>query len=71
MRAFELAHRLFQKGIDVHPVVVPAVPEGEARLRFFITVKGDRRRRRGQASGSSGGVADLSYPGAFGVCQGP
>nr|VFJ66403.1 MAG: 8-amino-7-oxononanoate synthase [Candidatus Kentron sp. FM]VFJ66486.1 MAG: 8-amino-7-oxononanoate synthase [Candidatus Kentron sp. FM]VFK16281.1 MAG: 8-amino-7-oxononanoate synthase [Candidatus Kentron sp. FM] len=37
MGAFELAHRLFQNGINVHPVVAPAVPEGEARLRFFIT----------------------------------
>nr|VFK60339.1 MAG: 8-amino-7-oxononanoate synthase [Candidatus Kentron sp. UNK]VFK69214.1 MAG: 8-amino-7-oxononanoate synthase [Candidatus Kentron sp. UNK] len=37
MRAFELAHRLFQNGINVHPVVAPAVPEGDARLRFFIT----------------------------------
>nr|VFK20020.1 MAG: 8-amino-7-oxononanoate synthase [Candidatus Kentron sp. LFY] len=37
MRAFELAHRLFQKGISVHPIVSPAVSEGDARLRFFIT----------------------------------
>ena len=28
MRAFELAHRLFQKGVNVHPVVAPAVLEG-------------------------------------------
>ena len=48
MRVFELAHRLFQNGINVHPVVAPAVPEGEARLRFFITVEHGRSRIQGR-----------------------
>nr|VFK57333.1 MAG: 8-amino-7-oxononanoate synthase [Candidatus Kentron sp. TUN]VFK65620.1 MAG: 8-amino-7-oxononanoate synthase [Candidatus Kentron sp. TUN] len=36
-RAIKLSHRLFKNGIDVHPIMSPHVPEGEARLRFFIT----------------------------------
>nr|VFK16739.1 MAG: 8-amino-7-oxononanoate synthase [Candidatus Kentron sp. LPFa] len=36
-RAIKLSHRLFENGIDVHPIMSPSVPEDEARLRFFIT----------------------------------
>ncbi|BBM86385.1 type I polyketide synthase [Candidatus Uabimicrobium amorphum] len=32
-----LANQLFLAGINVHPILAPAVPEDEARLRFFIT----------------------------------
>jgi 8-amino-7-oxononanoate synthase len=31
------AFRLFQDGVCVHPLVYPAVPKQQARLRFFIT----------------------------------
>ncbi|WP_024834409.1 aminotransferase class I/II-fold pyridoxal phosphate-dependent enzyme [Ruminiclostridium josui] len=34
-----LANNLFEKGINVHPIMYPAVPEGDSRLRFFITAK--------------------------------
>lgn len=36
-RAVTLADTLFKKGISVHPMFHPAVPMGQARLRFFIT----------------------------------
>ncbi|WP_372365140.1 aminotransferase class I/II-fold pyridoxal phosphate-dependent enzyme [Candidatus Uabimicrobium sp. HlEnr_7] len=32
-----LANQLFLAGINVHPILAPAVAEDEARLRFFIT----------------------------------
>jgi len=33
----KLGQRLMKAGICVHPILYPAVPESEARLRFFIT----------------------------------
>lgn len=36
-RCLQLADLLFQKGINVQPILFPAVPEYESRLRFFIT----------------------------------
>jgi 7-keto-8-aminopelargonate synthetase-like enzyme len=32
-----LADALFKEGINVQPILYPAVPEEAARLRFFIT----------------------------------
>jgi 8-amino-7-oxononanoate synthase len=32
-----LSHQLFVKGLNVLPIIYPAVPEKTARLRFFIT----------------------------------
>jgi len=36
-KAIKLADQLFKVGINVHPMFYPSVPQGEARLRFFIT----------------------------------
>ncbi|MFF3320697.1 aminotransferase class I/II-fold pyridoxal phosphate-dependent enzyme [Streptomyces sp. NPDC002889] len=36
-KALQLAEALFTRGISVNPILYPAVPEEEARLRFFIT----------------------------------
>lgn len=36
IRAAQAANTLFEQGINVQPVVYPAVPEKSARLRFFI-----------------------------------
>ncbi len=33
----EMTQRLLRRGISVHPIVYPAVPEESARLRFFVT----------------------------------
>jgi 8-amino-7-oxononanoate synthase len=35
--ALRLADALFKRGINVHPILHPAVPEASARLRFFLT----------------------------------
>lgn len=35
--ALLLANALFQEGINVQPILYPAVPDEEARLRFFFT----------------------------------
>ncbi|MCC6580731.1 MAG: aminotransferase class I/II-fold pyridoxal phosphate-dependent enzyme [Phycisphaeraceae bacterium] len=37
-RCLLTAHALRDRGIIVHPIVPPAVPESTSRLRFFITV---------------------------------
>lgn len=37
MRCLQLNKRLTQAGINVHPIMYPAVPEAVSRLRFFIT----------------------------------
>jgi 8-amino-7-oxononanoate synthase len=35
--ALKLAHALFERGINVQPILYPAVEDSAARLRFFIT----------------------------------
>jgi 7-keto-8-aminopelargonate synthetase-like enzyme len=35
--AVSLSQRLFERGINVQPIIHPAVPERSARLRFFLT----------------------------------
>lgn len=37
MHALQLARALFERGINVQPILYPAVEEEKARLRFFIT----------------------------------
>jgi 8-amino-7-oxononanoate synthase len=37
LRATRLALALFERGINVMPIIYPAVPEKSARLRFFIS----------------------------------
>jgi 8-amino-7-oxononanoate synthase len=37
IRAARLAQALFDRGINVQPIIYPAVPERAARLRFFAT----------------------------------
>lgn len=37
LRSVQLSNELFAAGINVLPIIYPAVPEGLARLRFFIT----------------------------------
>jgi 8-amino-7-oxononanoate synthase len=37
LRAVRLSNELLAAGINVLPIIHPAVPEGQARLRFFIT----------------------------------
>jgi 7-keto-8-aminopelargonate synthetase-like enzyme len=37
IKALELADALMRRGITADPIVFPAAPEDEARLRFFVT----------------------------------
>jgi 8-amino-7-oxononanoate synthase len=37
IRAGRLAQAMFQRGVNVQPILYPAVPERAARLRFFVT----------------------------------
>ncbi|HEX3522240.1 MAG TPA: aminotransferase class I/II-fold pyridoxal phosphate-dependent enzyme, partial [Stellaceae bacterium] len=37
IRAGRLAQALFDRGVNVQPILYPAVPERAARLRFFAT----------------------------------
>jgi 8-amino-7-oxononanoate synthase len=37
LHALKLSHELFKRGINVQPILYPAVEEAATRLRFFIT----------------------------------
>ena len=37
MIALKLSRQLFERGINVQPILYPAVEEKAARLRFFVT----------------------------------
>lgn len=37
LKATKLSHKLFKQGINVQPIIHPAVEEKAARLRFFIS----------------------------------
>ncbi len=37
LRTLELSNALLRRGINVNPILYPAVPEDRARLRFFVT----------------------------------
>jgi 8-amino-7-oxononanoate synthase len=39
LRAARLSARLFERGINVQPIIHPAVPEKSARLRFFLSYR--------------------------------
>jgi 8-amino-7-oxononanoate synthase len=39
IRAARLAQAMFERGVNVQPILYPAVPEGAARLRFFLTAE--------------------------------
>ncbi|MFM9268963.1 aminotransferase class I/II-fold pyridoxal phosphate-dependent enzyme [Halomonas elongata] len=42
--AAELSHALFERGINVQPILHPAVPEKSARLRFFLSCEHTERQ---------------------------
>ncbi|MFI4873999.1 MAG: aminotransferase class I/II-fold pyridoxal phosphate-dependent enzyme [Blastopirellula sp. JB062] len=46
MRALKLSRNLFARGINVQPILYPAVEEKAARLRFFITSEHDEQQIR-------------------------
>jgi 8-amino-7-oxononanoate synthase len=50
IRAGRLAQALFQRGINVQPILYPAVPERAARLRFFLTAAHSEEQIRDTAT---------------------
>lgn len=48
--AGRLAHALFARGINVQPILYPAVPERAARLRFFLTAAHSEEQVRDAAA---------------------
>lgn len=46
LRAVRLSNDLLAAGVNVLPIIHPAVPEGQARLRFFITCEHDEDQIR-------------------------
>jgi 8-amino-7-oxononanoate synthase len=44
LRAARLARALFERGINVQPILHPAVPEKNARLRFFLSCQHEERQ---------------------------
>lgn len=48
--AVRLAGRLYERGINVLPIIHPAVPEKQARLRFFLTAAQEEAHIRAAAA---------------------
>ncbi len=46
IRALQLSQGLFDRGINAQPILYPAVPEDQARVRFFITAAHSERQIR-------------------------
>lgn len=46
IRALALSQGLFDRGINAQPILYPAVPEDQARVRFFITAAHSERQIR-------------------------
>jgi len=46
VRAVRLSAALFEAGINVQPILYPAVPEHAARLRFFLSSEHSERQLR-------------------------
>ncbi len=46
IQAARLAQALFRRGINVQPILYPAVPERAARLRFFLTAEHSEQQVR-------------------------
>jgi 8-amino-7-oxononanoate synthase len=50
IRAARLAQAMFERGVNVQPILYPAVPEGSARLRFFLTAEHSEEQVRRTAA---------------------
>lgn len=59
LKAAMLSNRLSKRGINVMPILYPAVPERLARLRFFVTADHTREQVEGAALATSEEVAGL------------
>ncbi len=59
LHALELSHRLRQQGINVQPILYPAVEETAARLRFFITAKHTEEQIRQAVTATADQLAQI------------
>ena len=66
LRAVHLANRLLERGVNVLPIVHPAVPERAARLRFFITAEHEPEHIRTGVETAADEMAQLAHVG-FGI----
>lgn len=63
LRCLALADALFRRGINVHPILHPAVPEASARLRFFLTATHTETQIRETIAHIVQALASLGAPG--------
>jgi 8-amino-7-oxononanoate synthase/acyl carrier protein len=61
MVALRLANRLKSDGINVQPILYPAVDESAARLRFFITSEHSEEQIRFAVQQTAGHLAELGF----------
>jgi 7-keto-8-aminopelargonate synthetase-like enzyme len=54
-----VARALLIRGINVHPILHPAVPEHSARLRFFITTNHSEAQIRDAVNATADELARL------------
>jgi 7-keto-8-aminopelargonate synthetase-like enzyme len=58
-KSLRLSKALFQRGINVQPIMYPVVPEHSARLRFFITTNHTRAQIQATVNAVSDELAKL------------
>jgi 7-keto-8-aminopelargonate synthetase-like enzyme len=65
LAAVTLSQTLFERGINVQPIIHPAVPERHARLRFFVSAEHtpDQITATVQAIAGCLGTAGSAVPG--------
>jgi 7-keto-8-aminopelargonate synthetase-like enzyme len=61
MVALRLSHRLRGDGINVQPILYPAVDESAARLRFFVTSEHNEAQIRYTVSKVAEHMAELGF----------
>ena len=59
VKALRLSRALFDRGVNVHPILPPAVPDRSARLRFFITTNHSEAQIRATVSAVADELAKL------------
>jgi 8-amino-7-oxononanoate synthase len=59
LQACLLSKRLLDRGINVMPIIYPAVPERSARLRFFVTAEHTQDQIRQAVAATADELADL------------
>lgn len=63
VNALRLSRALFDRGINVQPILHPAVPDRSARLRFFITTHHDEEQIRATVRATADELAKLQRAG--------